>query len=372
MFLCDGCKGVCPCLGLLRSRGPCEKCKTVSSCVDCQCHHRSPPEVSVDAPRRGRHTGASALLALMTLPLAVEMDRRARASYPAAGPLPGAPTSEDVDLGNSVRLLRLALRNQIRKLVARHGRRVRPAARSIGVSAASLAALAGALDLTLERAPRGNPAWTSKRDARPISEWVPSIGDASLEETTSGVSAVLATRGSDTFSLPFWICREEAAHRFAAERHAGQRYGERPYTDHLAAVHAVLAESGYTPGALRVAAWLHDVLEDTPTTRGEVASRFGEDVAALVWAVTGFGASRAEQVANVYEKVAALPAAANLKLADRVANVEACRHWISLGSWRPSDEMLARYRQEQPGMREALAGLGDEVLWRRLERALEG
>lgn len=153
---------------------------------------------------------------------------------------------------------------------------------------------------------------------------------------------------------------EQEARRFAEERHGDQLYGDRPYTVHLEAVRAVLRDFGHD-GAIAAAAWLHDVVEDTPTTREEVAERFGEEVASLVWAVTGVGRNRKERCASAYEKIRALPAAATLKLADRIANVEA-----SLGSPR-----IVMYRAEWPSFREALSGLGDERMWSRLTAHLE-
>lgn len=154
---------------------------------------------------------------------------------------------------------------------------------------------------------------------------------------------------------------EADARSFAIDRHADQRYGSAPYEVHLAAVRAVLGDIGIT-GPLLSAAWLHDVLEDTATTKDEVASRFGAIVAELVWAVTGVGSDRKQRNLAVYEKLRALPDAVTLKLADRIANVEA--------SVRSSPEMLAKYRSEWPGFHEALTGLGHPALWDRLRRAL--
>ena len=73
---------------------------------------------------------------------------------------------------------------------------------------------------------------------------------------------------------------------FAARRHAGQRRkGERaePYVNHLTEVSSLLAAA--TDGAdvvLVLGGLLHDTLEDTETTRAELAMHFGEEVAALV------------------------------------------------------------------------------------------
>mgnify|MGYP001567422829 CR=1 FL=1 len=84
---------------------------------------------------------------------------------------------------------------------------------------------------------------------------------------------------------------EDQAREFAEKQHAGQLYGTEPYAVHLAAVRAVLASID-APPHLCVAAWLHDTVEDTDTTPRELEERFGADVAAVVWAVSGFGPNR--------------------------------------------------------------------------------
>ncbi|MBK6734079.1 MAG: HD domain-containing protein [bacterium] len=99
-----------------------------------------------------------------------------------------------------------------------------------------------------------------------------------------------------------------AAKLLAFELHSGQQYGERPYTDHLQAVVDTLERFGVIPGQpwsapVVVAAWLHDSLEDTVITRSELASRFGEAVADLVWRVTDEpGANRAARKRATYAK----------------------------------------------------------------------
>ena len=77
---------------------------------------------------------------------------------------------------------------------------------------------------------------------------------------------------------------------FAAEAHVGQtRKGgtAAPYVNHLAEVAASVAEA--TEGRdsdLVAAAWLHDVIEDCGIPPGDLASRFGEEIAQLVLEVT--------------------------------------------------------------------------------------
>ncbi|WP_254510847.1 HD domain-containing protein [Anatilimnocola floriformis] len=153
---------------------------------------------------------------------------------------------------------------------------------------------------------------------------------------------------------------EQRAKAFAEERHADQRYGSEPYVTHLAAVRAVLSSFAIT-GPVCVAAWLHDVLEDTPTSREELETEFGPEVTALVWAVTGVGKNRKERNASAYEKIRALPAAATLKLADRIANVEASRS---------APDKLKMYRSEAANFEAALGALGEPRMWSHLRTLL--
>jgi hypothetical protein len=62
-----------------------------------------------------------------------------------------------------------------------------------------------------------------------------------------------------------------------------------------------------------------------------------------------------------YAVYRAYPQAATLKLADRIANVEASAS---------VPDKLAVYRKEWPAFREALEGNGLPLLWERLEKAI--
>src|ERR1700730_16349528 len=81
----------------------------------------------------------------------------------------------------------------------------------------------------------------------------------------------------------------EAA-EFAARRHTGMQRkgrGNEPYVNQLAEVANLLAiATDGTDAELEAAGWLHDTIEDTETTREELAEKFGERVAALVVEVT--------------------------------------------------------------------------------------
>jgi (p)ppGpp synthase/HD superfamily hydrolase len=116
---------------------------------------------------------------------------------------------------------------------------------------------------------------------------------------------------------------------FAARRHSGQRRkgaAREPYLNHLAEVALLLAEARDDPDPSLVAAgWLHDSLEDTPTTRVELETLFGNHVAEIVVEVTDDTSLPAEmrkrqQVDLIARKS---PAARQIKIADKVSNLRA-------------------------------------------------
>jgi guanosine-3',5'-bis(diphosphate) 3'-pyrophosphohydrolase len=120
----------------------------------------------------------------------------------------------------------------------------------------------------------------------------------------------------------------EAA-EFAARRHSGMSRkgrGNEPYINHLAEVANLLADA--TDGAdaeLVAAGWLHDTVEDTDTTREELAQKFSERVAALVVEVTDdMNLSQTERRQKQIEDAPHKSAGAKLiKIADKVSNVRA-------------------------------------------------
>lgn len=76
--------------------------------------------------------------------------------------------------------------------------------------------------------------------------------------------------------------------QFAARKHHGQMRAEKeplPYVTHLFSVALLVAEDGAHDDVF-TAALLHDTLEDTDTTRAEIAAAFNEHVAELVEAVS--------------------------------------------------------------------------------------
>lgn len=73
---------------------------------------------------------------------------------------------------------------------------------------------------------------------------------------------------------------------FAIGRHANQirRYTGEPYWHHPAEVASLLPLG--TCQDMISAAWMHDLIEDTDTTRDEIQQEFGDRVASLVWYLT--------------------------------------------------------------------------------------
>jgi len=85
-----------------------------------------------------------------------------------------------------------------------------------------------------------------------------------------------------SYLKPEDVAQVEEAFRFSKAAHAGQyRKSGDPYISHPVAVATILAEWHLDAPAL-MAALLHDVVEDTPTTKVEIGEKFGKAVAELV------------------------------------------------------------------------------------------
>src|ERR1700752_142404 len=144
---------------------------------------------------------------------------------------------------------------------------------------------------------------------------------------TPGLKELLATVGS---YLPAeQIARIREAAEFGASAHKGQkRLSGEPYIAHPVAAAAILADLHLDADTI-IAAILHDVIEDTPTPKDQLAARFGADVAQLVDGVTKLDQikfkSREEAQAESFRKML-LAMVRDLrvilvKLADRMHNM---------------------------------------------------
>lgn len=157
---------------------------------------------------------------------------------------------------------------------------------------------------------------------------------------------------------------EKKAFGLAVAVHRHQKYGNEPYTKHLKDVVAVLKSFAINDPYLLAAAWLHDAVEDTELTILSVQAEFGADVASLVYAVTTEpGKNRKERNAKTYPKIKAIKEAVYLKLADRIANVQA--------SIESNPQKLKMYQKEFPDFQKALKqpGVADRM-WCLLEELL--
>jgi hypothetical protein len=152
----------------------------------------------------------------------------------------------------------------------------------------------------------------------------------------------------------------ETARQFAIVAHGAQRYGDRPYIVHLDAVHRLACEQKLSAD-VKVAAFLHDMLEDTSVKPHEISRRYGDRVGALVLAVTNCTDRTPGYKERTYRKI--LEAGANavaLKLCDRVCNLRACepgKHDRLIGKYLRGSPLFERY------LRRALGSPCIEELW---------
>jgi GTP diphosphokinase / guanosine-3',5'-bis(diphosphate) 3'-diphosphatase len=203
---------------------------------------------------------------------------------------------------------------------------------------------------------------------------------------TPGLKELLASVGS--YLPPEQVTRIREAAEFGASAHKGQkRLSGEPYIAHPVAAAAILADLHLDPDTI-VAAILHDVIEDTPTPKNQLAERFGADVAELVDSVTKLDQikfkSREEAQAESFRKML-LAMTRDLrvilvKLADRTHNMRTIEAMAvtrrraiareTLEIYAPIAERLGLY-----SMKLELEDLGFKALYPRryhiLERALK-
>ena len=160
------------------------------------------------------------------------------------------------------------------------------------------------------------------------------------------------------------------ASAYATSAHARiqqlRKYSGQPYDEHLRAVAKLVAAVCSDPAVI-AAAWLHDVVEDTPATFEEIGHAFGEEVAALVKELTDVSrpadGNRAVRKELDRQHLAGVsPRAKTVKLADIIDNSEdICRH----------DPHFGRvYVKEARALLEVLSE-GDPQLFRQAQTTLE-
>ncbi len=162
--------------------------------------------------------------------------------------------------------------------------------------------------------------------------------------------------------LTTWgLLRELRTLALNIEEDAGRTYGGLPYTVHLDAVALVLHDLGYHSTDYQALAYVHDVLEDAknvPTQReaqrnielllGKVEGVNTSGVMAALNALTVRSTTNTTRPRVDYlEKVLAHPIASVVKVADRIANVEALLHPAPRAK-APGSHVARRYLNEWP------------------------
>ncbi len=129
------------------------------------------------------------------------------------------------------------------------------------------------------------------------------------------------------------------AFTIAEMAHEGQvRKSGEAYIHHPIAVARLVADLGFDATSI-MAAMLHDALEDTPITRDELVSEFGEDLALIVDGVTKldrmhFDSKEEQQAASMRKMMVAIAQDVRvliIKLADRLHNL---RTIAALPAWK--------------------------------------
>ena len=141
----------------------------------------------------------------------------------------------------------------------------------------------------------------------------------------------------------------ERAYEVAERAHRGQlRKSGDAYITHPLAVTTILAELGMTPATL-AAALLHDTVEDTAYSLGQLEKDFGREVAMLVDGVTKLDkvtygdAAQAETVRKMVVAMAKDIRVLVIKLADRLHNARTWRYVSVESAQRKARETLEIY-----------------------------
>ena len=159
--------------------------------------------------------------------------------------------------------------------------------------------------------------------------------DKMIQEKAERVFSVMGKRVSQED-----VTRIKEAFEFAKMAHADQkRKSGEPYIFHPIAVAHIVAEELMLGANPVIAAFLHDVVEDTDYTIGDIQERFGDDVAFLVRVVTKQAKEHYEmskQLENFKQMLDSIHydiRALLIKLADRLHNMR------TLGSMPPHKQM---------------------------------
>jgi (p)ppGpp synthase/HD superfamily hydrolase len=166
---------------------------------------------------------------------------------------------------------------------------------------------------------------------------------------------------------------DRKAFLLAVRAHQHQKYGDDPYIVHLFDVVNVLHRFQHTSEMVLAAAWLHDVIEDTPLNYHDVKNATNEAVADIVLRLTDeIGKNRKERKAKTMPKLRGELAAQTVKLADWIANVEEAVLSDNPKSYR----LVQMYKKDYPDLKAFFDGeehFAEELypMWYHLSRLLD-
>lgn len=158
----------------------------------------------------------------------------------------------------------------------------------------------------------------------------------------------------------------ERAREFARKKHEGQKrkWNDRPYFTHPTRVAQKVRSLDYATSEMVCAAYLHDVLEDTDTSRDELLNEFGEHITTLVEQLTNEprvkGVNREERKRRELEKIKSISWEAKvIKYCDRIDNLsemENCQEGFKI-----------KYVRESKNLSEALNLTGNDLHYELLD-----
>lgn len=155
------------------------------------------------------------------------------------------------------------------------------------------------------------------------------------------------------------------AYEIAEAAHEGQMRDEgTPYIVHPVRVAVSLVDELeiYSPRLIS-SALLHDVIEDSPLTRRQIAEMFGEEIARIVWLLTKFDdVSLPAYLAAI--EAASDTGAAIVKLCDRLDNLRFLAH-------SPKAEKKRRYIRTTTDYYLPMAARANKYLYDEISRWLE-
>ena len=163
---------------------------------------------------------------------------------------------------------------------------------------------------------------------------------------------------------------ERKAIQYATVRHGEinqiRKYTGQPYIVHPQAVANIVRTVPHTPEML-AAAWLHDVVEDTPTTIEEIEFEFGKTVGNLVSDLTDVsckedGNRKVRKAIDRQHTSEADPDAKTIKLADLLDNTSSIMQF--------DRNFAVVYMKEKKLLLDVLTD-GDETLWNRAKNVVD-